>query len=378
MSLLHHLGSKTVPKLVGQGDEMKLKSIVLLAFAVGCGLVAMVGVQQVLSGNGSSEDTTTVKVLVALDEIQAGTTLTELNVAFKEWPANAVPPGAILEVEEYVERAVRADTVAGEVILQQKLGDKGVSGVSMAIPIGYRMVTVPVDPTKTQSDMLQPHDRVDVHVTYETVGKSGEGRVKKSGILLHYIEVGAVGANRGIDNANKKESGIKYITLILEKEQVHFINLAQSAGTISFSLRNKSDTEIENTKHVDENLLEALSGSRTQEKDIPKSDLAFQNEEIKNDDEQFQPNDVASFLNDSSEDDDENEETSEVEETPQWKITIYSGDKIQHQEVDLPKVEVKEEVKQKTSIKKTTKHEDQPQPKKNAVSDYLKSLWQRS
>ena len=52
---------------------MKTKSMVLLAMALGCGLVAMLGVQQILSGEQKVKDT--VPVLVAKQEIGAGTKL---------------------------------------------------------------------------------------------------------------------------------------------------------------------------------------------------------------------------------------------------------------------------------------------------------------
>src|ERR1700733_1505866 len=52
--------------LLGPGvPQMKMKSLVLLAMAIGCGLVAMLGVRQVLSGDkGPAVDT--VKVLLAV------------------------------------------------------------------------------------------------------------------------------------------------------------------------------------------------------------------------------------------------------------------------------------------------------------------------
>ena len=63
---------------------MKLKSVLLLAVAMSCGLVAMLGVQQVLSGDKQvNQDDNVTKVLVATAEIVPGHRLDESNVVFK-------------------------------------------------------------------------------------------------------------------------------------------------------------------------------------------------------------------------------------------------------------------------------------------------------
>lgn len=73
---------------------MRPKTLALLAVAAMCGLVAMLGVQQVLSkqGNGTAE---TGQMLVAKADILPGQPLDENNVEFKEWPASTIPEGAV-------------------------------------------------------------------------------------------------------------------------------------------------------------------------------------------------------------------------------------------------------------------------------------------
>ncbi len=85
---------------------MKMKSLVLLAMAIGCGLVAMLGVRQVLSGDkGAAVET--VKVLVAVTGIMPGQPLDDTNVAFKDWPKDKVPQGAVT-----TPRTIRGTVVA--------------------------------------------------------------------------------------------------------------------------------------------------------------------------------------------------------------------------------------------------------------------------
>ena len=61
---------------------MKMKSLVLLAMAIGCGFVAMLGVRQVLSGDKKPVET--AKVLEAVTNIMPGVPLDDTNVVLKE------------------------------------------------------------------------------------------------------------------------------------------------------------------------------------------------------------------------------------------------------------------------------------------------------
>ena len=72
---------------------MRFKTIVLLAVAGTCGLVAMLGVQQVLSSNANEGKTQAVGVLVATAEILPGQALDEKNVEFKQLPVEVIPEG---------------------------------------------------------------------------------------------------------------------------------------------------------------------------------------------------------------------------------------------------------------------------------------------
>ena len=170
---------------------MKMKSLVLLAMAIGCGFVAMLGVQQVLSGDKKPAEET-AKVLVALTNIVPGQPLDDTNVAFKDWPKDKIPQGAVTSHEQYVERSLRVAAVPNEPIMAAHLNDKGVFGGSSEIPSGMRVATVPVTVTKTHSGLIMPGDRVDVVVTYSmhkiTAGPDEHqiGEIRKAKTILQY------------------------------------------------------------------------------------------------------------------------------------------------------------------------------------------------
>ncbi|MBR9802354.1 hypothetical protein GYB59_11990, partial [bacterium] len=54
---------------------MKMKTLLVLAFAVGCGLIAMVGVQQMIAQQSNKDQNQTVEVLVAAQDISPGVLL---------------------------------------------------------------------------------------------------------------------------------------------------------------------------------------------------------------------------------------------------------------------------------------------------------------
>ena len=144
---------------------MKSKPLVLLLVAAGCGLVAMIGVQQMLSGDKQAAPK--VQIVVAKTEIKAGIKLDTTNVILKEWPQDNVPEGAITSEEQFAERALKHQVGPGQPILLNELGNKGEYGLDIHIPPDMRVVSVAVNATMTHSGLLKPGNFVDVYAAVE-------------------------------------------------------------------------------------------------------------------------------------------------------------------------------------------------------------------
>ena len=111
---------------------MRPKSLLLLALALGCGLVASIGISQVMDRNGHSQaKLETVPIYVALHNINLGDPIDAKMLSLQEWPKDKVPHGAISTLEELQGRRPRTAIIEGEPILEGKLLDKG----QMADPI---------------------------------------------------------------------------------------------------------------------------------------------------------------------------------------------------------------------------------------------------
>src|ERR1700685_2718950 len=245
--------------------QMKMKSLILLAMAIGCGFVAMLGVRQVLSGDRKPPEET-AKVLVALANIMPGQPLDQTNVAFKDWPKQQIPTGAVTSHEQYVERSLRVAAVPIEVIMVAKLNEKGVFGGSSEIPKGLRVATVPVTMTKTHSGLILPGDRVDVVVTYTMQRpqrgqmNSQTGEIRKAKTILQYLEVFATDNIRlsGAPNGDNKEVSAKNISLLVTPDQYNLLMLAEVKGQISLALRHRGDDAEVHPRDIDERAFERI------------------------------------------------------------------------------------------------------------------------
>lgn len=314
---------------------MKIKSIVLLAVAVGCGLVAMLGVQQVLSRQRAAAQQETGLVLTALTDITTGTKLTDANTKFKEFPLDSIPEGAVTKKEQYEERAVKVSAVAGEIIMQAKLGAKGDIGASMEIPPGMRVVTVSVNATKTHSGLILPGDRVDVLCTYKT-RKGASGMISKTKTVLEYIKVFATDNVRDAMKNDSQEQNAKNISVLVTPDQANLLMLADSKGTLTLALRSMTDSAMAPGEEFDETALDetaALEGAMDENA-----------EEGMETAEDGQSGDVRKFLEETQQE----TETTKTQETstevaaniqpkrPMWKIEIFAGDEKITEQFEMP------------------------------------------
>jgi pilus assembly protein CpaB len=247
---------------------MRTKSLVLLAMAVGCGLVAMLGVQQILSGE-KSKPKDTVPVLVAKQEISPGLRLDPAQVAFEEWPRESVPQGAVTDAAQYEDRALKVRSYPGYVILLAKLGERGEYGASTSIRKGLRVVTVPVNMTTVHSGMIRPGDRVDVLVTY-TIRRPGTPETSRTKTVLEYIEVFAIDRIReGEGGESSKGAKAENLSVLVTPEQAHVLMLAANKGKLQMALRNSSDKDQAEVAAVDDKIFDDLKATKGEEDSDP-------------------------------------------------------------------------------------------------------------
>lgn len=352
---------------------MKPKTLLLLAVAGGCGLVAMLFVQQAMQNGNSQAKVETARVLVAIADIEPGVKLSEANVAFRDM---AIPEGGfakdiVTKPEDYEDRSPKTRLFAGDVISLVKLNEAGMSGRSTVIPKGMRVMTINVNDTHTQSGLMQPGDRVDVLVTYQGKDENTKARVTKVKTLLEYVEVFATD-DRMVNKANDgSESGkAKNVSLLLTPEQTTYVTVAQSKGQLGLLWRNKADDEIVQTGMVNEELFDELKGTAGMNDPVP---LYGDTEETPVDDElmadESGPLDPGTtsqspsqFLDGISSGNTASTATPAAmtlavvaPEKPKWVMEVYAGNQPSQAEFELP--------------------EQAPAGEAGSLSDIMKQFW---
>ncbi len=240
---------------------MKSQTLILLIVAAGCGLVAMLGVQQTLKQKGGDE-TPKVRVLRASADIEIGERLNELNCEYVMVDVDAVPEGAITDLKQTEERTLLIPANAGDWITERKLSERGMFGGVVNIPEGMQVCTIPVDATTCHSGMLQPGHRVDLMITYQTKNEAGE-RIRKVRRILQYVEVYAVDDKIYGRDQDDETGRAKNISLLVTPEQALFLELAKTQGRMSTVLRRTDDASEVACRELSESDLDGGDGPST-------------------------------------------------------------------------------------------------------------------
>ncbi len=225
------------------------------------------------------------KVLVAARDLKPGERLAEADMAWKEWPVDAVSPafitdgsvpvgteaeaeaetedrpeGAVASVtrtaanlagggakSDYVGSVVRDPIAEGEPIVARKIVRAGDSGYMAAyLEPGMRAMAIRVTVETAAGGFILPGDRVDVVLTRETtlsnVGAQESDRSKfTSAIVMRNIKVLAIDQST---HAGEDAQAVVGATATLEVSpgDAEALALAKSEGELSLVLRSYADT----------------------------------------------------------------------------------------------------------------------------------------
>lgn len=222
---------------------MKPKSLLLLALAGGCGLVASIGISQVMDKNAQRGPALeTAPIYVALHNINLGDPIDASMVSLMEWPKDKIPPGALTQIEDIEGRRPRTNIVQGEPVLDAKLLAQGEFADPIAqIPDGYRLSTISVNAEKSAAGLLSPGDRVDVQLFVQRNDRANIDSPTTK-VILQNIRVYAVeqAVQRSADGGEARAIP-KTVSLVVTPRQASKIELAQNLGALSLIPRNPND-----------------------------------------------------------------------------------------------------------------------------------------
>jgi pilus assembly protein CpaB len=210
-----------------------------LALAVGL-LVSYYVFNQLKAKSGSNEQM--VSAVVAANDIQIGSKLSDHDVTLAAFPKSSVPPGAYARVGQVRQRGVILPISKGDFVLPDKLAaeDAG-AGLPSMIPPGMRAVSVRVNDVVSVAGFVQPGTRVDVLAT----GLPGTGNEAQTNTVLENVAVIAVGRSLLDRVITGDTQNAPVITLLVSPDDAQRLTLASQEGRIQLALRNPLDTRKE-------------------------------------------------------------------------------------------------------------------------------------
>lgn len=236
---------------------MRMKSLILIFIALGCGLVASIGISQVLQGSGSrgTPQLEMAQILVALSDIDINAKLDASNVKLEEWPKMKVPEGAITSLKDVEGKFALQRFYKGEPIILLKVSDSTENSATR-IPEGFRVMPVRIE-EDTVLKGIAPGDRVDVNVFLR---RSEEVLRTGTHTILRNVRVFAVGANteRSIDDKGQ-EIQARTVSLLVKPAQARELAMASQIGKLFLVLRHPSEKVDENAEDVT-SLTDILNG----------------------------------------------------------------------------------------------------------------------
>jgi len=222
--------------------------ILIVALALG-GAAAFMTREYLLSRTQSPPPPETKTLVVALQPLTFGVTLTEENTAEIPWPPSAPMEGAFSTKKELFKEGRRIALVQmqrNEPILTSKItGPNQRATLSTMIEEGMRAVSVRVDEVRGVAGFILPGDRVDVVLTR---GEGGTEERAFADILLQNVKVLAIDQLSG--ERQDRPTVARAVTLELNVQQSQKIILAQGVGRLSLVLRQAGGVDPEPARRV--------------------------------------------------------------------------------------------------------------------------------
>lgn len=269
---------------------MKSKSIFLMAVSLGFGLVAAIGITQVMGRSNKSgpvKEEKRLPVLIAVKDIDANQELVVDMFREEEWPARLIPEGVVTTLEE-IEGMVSVSRVKEKgIVLQANLLDKD-RVREKRIPSGYKVIGIKLGADDHLYGLLEPGDLVDIMAIFR--GENGDIASGTTRTFLRKVKVWSIGSRtRKVEEMELDAKGSTVVGLLVDESQSEKIIHAQRIAELKLAMRG------------DEDIDPSLFSSGTE-----RSDLVDDEEEEDRDDE-------VAYDDDDEDEAEEKEEEAETE-----------------------------------------------------------------
>jgi pilus assembly protein CpaB len=233
-----------------------MKSLILIFIALGCGLVASIGISQVMNRDSGGGTIEMEQILVALNDVDIGIKLDAQNVKLEDWPKTKVPEGAIRRLEDVKDKFANVRFFKGEPLNVNKISDT-LKNIAVQVPQGYRAMPVKIE-EDTVMKAVSPGDRVDVMVFLRRNGQD----ITETGAftILKNVRVFAINTNTERASDSKGETtNFRTVSLLVKPDHARELVVAAQMGKIMLTLRRPDEIDELTGEEVTP-LAEILSG----------------------------------------------------------------------------------------------------------------------
>lgn len=234
---------------------MKGKALIPLVVGLAVGLIAIKYTMDTVKKAGA-DSAEYVPVVVAMTDIPASVQIKpEMMKVIKSPKTPLLPPDVFSSADALVDRVSLKSIPQGSPLLPSMVAPEGTPpGLGGRLPEGFRAVTVKIDESSGVGYLIHPDDWVDVLVVMD-VQKKGR-RETISRVILQNVQVGAVGQVLNDFTEEKGARNVKSITLVVKKEDVPKLHLAQTRGRITLAMRGSEDANTgENAEATESEVL---------------------------------------------------------------------------------------------------------------------------
>lgn len=213
------------------------------------------------------EDTVTVPVVVAREDVPVRTLLTEENVIVRQMPPELVPLGAATTLDQVLGKISKSHLVMGEVLLVERMADPLRKGedVLFTMPEDKLLIALPGDDLMSHTGLLKPGDKIDILYSWDAAGgsmRTGSPQAPASISALQNLEVQAI-ITAQIDSGTgtvmtgigqiglSMESGESAILVAVDPQDALVLKyLRDVGGILDFALRAPTNDQFMDTEAV--------------------------------------------------------------------------------------------------------------------------------
>lgn len=225
---------------------MKSKSLILMVVSLGFGLIAAIGISQVMGNNKQTEPTVErSQVLVAAKNLKHGDDLTEENCKIEHWPVEVIPEDAARSFDQIKHMKISTRLSKSLPIVMSDVRNPKDMGI-VEIPKGFKLVAIKVSAEDSFIGLLQPGDKVDV-IGIVTVREEGTRRSRSRTVAETFLKNIEVYTVDGRLNSAPREGGNgknSIVGILVTEKQSEMIALVQKVARLKLVMRgNHADNE---------------------------------------------------------------------------------------------------------------------------------------